>query len=63
MTISGEMPGWSRRLHWFAGGFMSLVFASFVVLSGALIVLGVWPRLILAPLNAGVAEFLTRLGI
>ena len=34
---------------------------SFVILSGALIVLGVWPRLILTPLNAGVAEFLTRL--
>ena len=35
---------------------------SFVILSGALVVLGVWPRLILSPLNAGVAEFLTRLG-
>jgi NADH-quinone oxidoreductase subunit M len=35
---------------------------SFVLLSGALVVLGVWPRLILQPLNAGVAEFLTRLG-
>ena len=34
---------------------------SFVILSGALVVLGVWPRLILTPLNAGVAEFLTRL--
>jgi NADH-quinone oxidoreductase subunit M len=36
--------------------------ASFVILSGALVVLGVWPRVILTPLNAGVAEFLTRLG-
>jgi NADH-quinone oxidoreductase subunit M len=35
--------------------------ASFVILSGALVILGVWPRLILSPLNAGVAEFLTRL--
>jgi NADH-quinone oxidoreductase subunit M len=35
---------------------------SFVILSGALIVFGVWPRLILGPLNAGVAELLTRLG-
>ena len=35
---------------------------SFIVLSGALVALGVWPRLILGPLNAGVAEFLTRLG-
>jgi NADH-quinone oxidoreductase subunit M len=35
---------------------------SFVILSGTLVVLGVWPRLILVPLNAGVAEFLTRLG-
>jgi NADH-quinone oxidoreductase subunit M len=36
--------------------------ASFVILAAALVVLGVWPRLILAPLNAGVSEFLTRLG-
>ena len=35
---------------------------SFVILSGTLIVLGVWPRLILLPLNAGVADFLKRLG-
>jgi NADH-quinone oxidoreductase subunit M len=35
---------------------------SFVILSAALVILGVWPRLILAPLNAGVADFLTRLG-
>jgi NADH-quinone oxidoreductase subunit M len=34
---------------------------SFVILSGALVVLGVWPRLILGPLNAGVAAMLTRL--
>ncbi len=37
--------------------------ASFVVLSGALVLLGVWPRLVLVPLNTGVAEFLARLGI
>ena len=36
--------------------------ASFVILSAALVVLGVWPRLILTPLNAGVADFLARLG-
>jgi NADH-quinone oxidoreductase subunit M len=35
--------------------------ASFVILSAALVVLGVWPRLLLGPLNAGVAGFLTRL--
>ncbi len=35
---------------------------SFVVLSGLLIALGVWPRLLLLPLNAGVADFLARLG-
>lgn len=34
---------------------------SFIVLSGALVVLGIWPRLILGPLNAGVAVLLTRL--
>ena len=36
--------------------------ASFVILSAALVVLGVWPRLILTPLNAGVADLLARLG-
>jgi NADH-quinone oxidoreductase subunit M len=36
--------------------------ASFVILSGALVALGVWPRLILGPLNAGVADLLARLG-
>ncbi len=35
--------------------------ASFVILSGALVVFGCWPRLILAPLNPGVAEFLARI--
>jgi NADH-quinone oxidoreductase subunit M len=35
---------------------------SFVILSGALVVLGVWPRVLLGPLNVGVAEFLARLG-
>jgi NADH-quinone oxidoreductase subunit M len=34
---------------------------SFVILSGALVVLGVWPRVLLGPLNAGVAALLTRL--
>jgi NADH-quinone oxidoreductase subunit M len=34
---------------------------SFVILSGALVVLGVWPRAILGPLNAGVAELLSRI--
>jgi len=34
---------------------------SFVILSGTLVVLGVWPRLLLGPLNAGVAAMLTRL--
>ena len=34
---------------------------SFVILSGALVVLGVWPRTILGPLNAGVAELLSRI--
>ena len=34
---------------------------SFVILSGALVLFGVWPRLLLAPLNAGVAELLGRL--
>jgi NADH-quinone oxidoreductase subunit M len=34
---------------------------SFVILSGALVVLGVWPRFLLGPLNAGVAALLTRL--
>ena len=33
-----------------------------VVLGGALVVLGVWPRLLLLPLNAGISELLTRLG-
>jgi NADH-quinone oxidoreductase subunit M len=36
--------------------------ASFVTLSGALVILGVWPRLLLWPLNAGVADLLKRLG-
>jgi NADH-quinone oxidoreductase subunit M len=36
--------------------------ATFVVLGGALVVLGVWPRILLIPLNAGVAELLARLG-
>ena len=36
--------------------------ASFVILSGALVALGCWPRLILGPLNAGVADLLARLG-
>jgi NADH-quinone oxidoreductase subunit M len=36
--------------------------ASLATLSGALVVLGVWPRFILGPLNAGVADFLKRLG-
>jgi NADH-quinone oxidoreductase subunit M len=36
--------------------------ASFVILSGALVVLGVWPRLLLGPLNVGIAEFLKRMG-
>jgi len=36
--------------------------ASFAILSGALVALGCWPRLILAPVNSGVAELLTRLG-
>jgi NADH-quinone oxidoreductase subunit M len=34
---------------------------SFVILSGALVILGVWPRLLLGSLNAGVAALLTRL--
>ena len=36
--------------------------ATLVILGGALVVLGVWPRILLTPLNAGVAELLTRLG-
>ncbi len=35
---------------------------SFVILSGALVALGVWPRLILQTLNAGVSDLLLRLG-
>jgi NADH-quinone oxidoreductase subunit M len=35
---------------------------SFVILSGALVALGVWPRLILVTLNAGVSDLLARLG-
>jgi NADH-quinone oxidoreductase subunit M len=50
-TGAGELRD-ARGVEW----------ASFVALSAALVALGVWPRLILAPLNAGVAEFLTRLG-
>ncbi len=34
---------------------------SFVILSGALVLFGVWPRILLAPLNAGVAELLGRI--
>src|SRR5262249_4969626 len=34
---------------------------SFAVLSGCLVLFGVWPRLLLAPLNVGVAEFLARI--
>jgi NADH-quinone oxidoreductase subunit M len=34
---------------------------SFVILSGSLVVLGVWPRFLLGPLNAGVAALLARL--
>jgi NADH-quinone oxidoreductase subunit M len=34
---------------------------SFVILSGALVILGVWPRVLLGSLNAGVAALLTRL--
>jgi NADH-quinone oxidoreductase subunit M len=36
--------------------------ATFAVLGGSLVVLGVWPRLLLAPLSSGVAEMLARLG-
>jgi NADH-quinone oxidoreductase subunit M len=36
--------------------------ATFVILGAALVVLGVWPRILLTPLNAGVAELLARLG-
>jgi NADH-quinone oxidoreductase subunit M len=36
--------------------------ASFVILSGALVAFGCWPRLLLGPLNAGVADLLARLG-
>jgi NADH-quinone oxidoreductase subunit M len=36
--------------------------ATFVILGGALVVLGVWPRILLTPLNVGVAELLARLG-
>jgi NADH-quinone oxidoreductase subunit M len=35
---------------------------TFAILGGALVLFGVWPRLLLVPLNVGVAEFLTRLG-
>ncbi|HZN54379.1 MAG TPA: NADH-quinone oxidoreductase subunit M [Candidatus Polarisedimenticolaceae bacterium] len=34
----------------------------FAILGGALVLLGVWPRLLLRPLNAGVGELLMRLG-
>ena len=34
---------------------------SLVILSGGLVVLGVWPRFLLGPLNAGVAALLARL--
>jgi NADH-quinone oxidoreductase subunit M len=36
--------------------------ASFVILSGTLVALGLWPRLIMGPLNAGVTDVLKRLG-
>jgi NADH-quinone oxidoreductase subunit M len=36
--------------------------ASFVILSGTLVALGLWPRLIMGPLNAGVADLLSGLG-
>jgi NADH-quinone oxidoreductase subunit M len=36
--------------------------ASFVILSGTLVLLGVWPRLIMGSLNAGVLGLLARLG-
>ena len=35
---------------------------SFTILAGTLVLLGVWPRLLLAPLNAGIGELLMRLG-
>ena len=35
---------------------------SLVILSGTLVVLGVWPRLLLTPLNAGIGGLLLRLG-
>jgi NADH-quinone oxidoreductase subunit M len=36
--------------------------ATCIVLAGALLILGVWPRLLLVPIGAGVSEMLTRLG-
>jgi len=53
----GPAPGGSAELRDARG----VEWLSFVILSGALVVLGVWPRLILGPLNAGVAAMLTRL--
>ena len=34
---------------------------SFVILSGTLVLFGVWPRILLAPLNAGAADLLGRI--
>jgi len=54
----GPPPGDGAALRDASG----VEWGSFVILSGALVALGVWPRLILGPLSTGVAELLARLG-